>query len=999
MLDESFLNLQITLLLMLGSLIFIFVSFKRRDLIAYLPTYIIIPPGYLFVYLQIYNASFRLLGNFLFLIGVLVFISAIYYEYFKTIKKIQRTSSKNPKKSEILVSLSPVTSVIIGIQIIFSILILVAIAMLIKLFTIKRSTKHATLIVFLASALLTAVATILSSFPIPGMWEFSFVAMIILSVIYLMFPILIFLEEKLVESKIIVKESEEKYQLISENANDLIAILNDKYEYEYINEQAYLRILGYSKDQLIGKSVWDLVHPEDFERIVSLQQLSINGFQEVEGEDKAELRIKHKNGTYIWMEYTGKVFVNSKGNPNVIVITRDIGERKKAEEELKESEEKFRTIAEESMVGISIIQDNVIKYINQKFLDYLGYKLEEVQKWQPGEVFNKILHPDRREEIREFSQQNQSGENKSTFQSELPIILKNGEIRWLDLYSRSIIYEGRPAGMNVSIDITDRINAEQELKESEEKYRSLFENSPIALMDQDFSEVKIYINHLKASGINDFKKYFDDKPDEVIKCMSKAKIVNVNRKALEVYKASGKEDLIYKLNQLSKGIGNKMTEEAFLDNKMEMLSLINGNTMYESEIVTKTSTGDTIAFYAKTSIVPGFESTWSKVIVSIIDITDRKLAEQRLKESEEKFRTITEQSFIGVVIEQDFNIKYVNHQFSIILGYNAEELLNWTLTDFYEIVHPNDVDRFKRLVDDMSKGIFYKITNFQFRVFKKTGEIIWLELFSRKIMYKEGSANLVFIMDITEKREAEQLILEENKKLVELDNLRKELITRISHELRTPLTSMYGASQILLRSNKEDSIEKILPYIEISHRGSIRLKELVENLLDTSRIENKKLELRFSNENIKRVINDCVKELNYLADNRQITLNVNLNIDVYFRLDKYRFPQVIVNILSNAIKNTPPNGMVFLNLNETNEYIDIIIKDTGVGLTEEEKRKLFQKFGKIERYGMNLDVDIEGAGLGLYISKEIIELHGGQILVESEGRNKGSTFIIRLNKK
>ena len=702
MLEESFLNLQITIILTLGTLIFIFVSFKRRDLIAYLPAYILIPPGYLFVYLQIYSSSFRLLGNFLFLIGVLAFISAIYYEYFKTVKKVHGTTPKNGRNSILLVSLSPFTSLIVGIQIVFSILILIAIAMLIKLFLMKRNTKHATLIVFLISALITAVSTILSSFPLPGMWEFSFVATIIFGTLYLMFPILIFLEEKLVKSKIEVKESEEKYRLISENANDLIAILNDKYEYEYINEQAYLRILGYSKDQLIGKSVWELVHPEDIERIVSSQQLTIDGFQEAEGEDKEEIRIKHKNGNYIWMEYTGKVFVNSKGNPNVIVITRDIRERKKA------------------------------------------------------------------------------------------------------------------------------------------------------------------------------------------------------------------EDL--------------------------------------------------------------------------------------LRESEEKFRTITEQSFIGVVIEQGFDIKYVNHQFSTILGYNSMELLNWRLPDFYKIVHPDDVERFKKLVDDKGKGMFDKITNFQFKIFKKTGEIIWLELFSRKIMFKDGSANLAFIMNITEKREAEELILEENEKLVELDNLRKELITRISHELRTPLTSMYAASQILLRSNKEDPLEKVLPYIEISHHGSIRLKELIENLLDSSRIENKKFELRYTNENINAIINDCVQELNYLADNRQVTLNVNLTRDIFFKLDKNRFPQVLINILSNALKNTPPNGMVYLYLNETNEYIDIVIKDTGVGLTGEEQKKLFQKFGKIERYGMDLDVDIEGAGLGLYISKEIVELHGGQIIVESEGRHKGSTFIIRLNK-
>jgi PAS domain S-box-containing protein len=557
-----------------------------------------------------------------------------------------------------------------------------------------------------------------------------------------MFPILIFFEEKLFISKIIVKESEEKYRLISENANDLIAILNDKYEYEYVNEQAYLKFLGYSKDQLIGKNVWDHVHPEDLERMINSQQLSVSGFQARNGEDTSDLRIKHKDGTYKWIEYTGRVFINSEGNSNVIVISRDI---------------------------------------------------------------------------------------------------------------------------------TDRKEAEKELKESEEKYRSLFENSPISLMDQDFSEMKKYIDYLKASGINDFKKYFDDKPNEVIKCMSKVKIVDVNRKALEVYKSNSKEELIFSFNQHGEDLANQMTGEAFLDNKLEVLSLIKGDTTYESEIETKTSTGDIISFFAKTSIVPGFESTWSKVIVSIVDITDRK--------------------------------------------------------------------------------------------------------------------------------QAEQIILEENKKLVELSNLRKDLITRISHELRTPLTSMYGASQILLHSNKEDSIERIFPYIEIAHHGSNRLKELVENLLDSSSLSDSKLRLRLSNENINTIILDCIKELNYLVENRQQTLNVSLPKEVNFNIDKHRFSQVIINILSNALKNTPPNGIISVNLIETTEAIDIIFKDTGVGLTQEEKGKLFQKFGKIERYGMNLDVDIEGAGLGLYISKEIVELHGGQILVKSEGRNKGSTFTIRLIKK
>ncbi|KKL04894.1 hypothetical protein LCGC14_2611500, partial [marine sediment metagenome] len=351
MLDESILNLQIKILMMLGTLIFIFVSFKRRDLIIYLPTYIILPIGYFFIYLQIFNYIYRLLGNLIFLIGVLFFIFAVYYEYFKTIKNNNNATAGNLKNSYVLLSLSPITSLIIGIQVIFSILIIIAIFMLIKLFFLKRSTKYASLIVFLASGLLSSISTILSNFQLTGAWEFSFVAMFILSAIYLMFPIMIYLEEKLAK---------------------------------------------------VG----------------------------------------------------GK---------------------------LRESEEKFRTIAEESMVGISIIQDNVFKYINQVFLDYLGYKIEEIRKWQPSELFNKIIHPDQREELRELSQKGQSGEIKSTVNREVKIIVKNGEIRWLDLYARSIIYEGRPAGMNISIDITGNKRAEEKLKESEEKFRTIAEESMVGI--------------------------------------------------------------------------------------------------------------------------------------------------------------------------------------------------------------------------------------------------------------------------------------------------------------------------------------------------------------------------------------------------------------------------------------------------------------------------------------------------------------------------------------
>ncbi|KKN38662.1 hypothetical protein LCGC14_0751170 [marine sediment metagenome] len=106
--------------------------------------------------------------------------------------------------------------------------------------------------------------------------------------------------------------------------------------------------------------------------------------------------------------------------------------------------------------------------------------------------------------------------------------------------------------------------------------------------------------------------------------------------------------------------------------------------------------------------------------------------------------------------------------------------------------------------------------------------------------------------------------------------------------------------------------------------------------------------------------------------------------------------KAILNLLSNAVKNTLPNGNIFIKSIEHHNFIDIIIRDTGVGLTDKEIPILFKKFGKIERYGKGMDVDIEGPGLGLYIANEIVKLHIGEILVKSKGRNKGSTFILRL---
>ena len=226
--------------------------------------------------------------------------------------------------------------------------------------------------------------------------------------------------------------------------------------------------------------------------------------------------------------------------------------------------------------------------------------------------------------------------------------------------------------------------------------------------------------------------------------------------------------------------------------------------------------------------------------------------------------------------------------------------------------------------------------------------------------------------------------------------MRKDLITRVSHELKTPLVSIFSCSELLIDYYKEQMSEEVINFVEIIHRGGKRLKDLIKNLLDASQIDAGKLKLNREKINLIEIIRNCINYVKFLMDDRKISLAYEFPEELFIEVDKIRIEQVFTNLLSNAIKNTPSNGNIWLNITEEDSHIYIIIKDTGVGLTKKEMDKIFKKFGKIERYGKELDVDIEGSGLGLYISKEIVNLHEGMIWVESEGRNKGATFTIKL---
>ena len=363
-----------------------------------------------------------------------------------------------------------------------------------------------------------------------------------------------------------------------------------------------------------------------------------------------------------------------------------------------------------------------------------------------------------------------------------------------------------------------------------------------------------------------------------------------------------------------------------------------------------------------------------------------------LRASEENYRNLVN-NILDVIFELnlDKRISYISPQIIDLCRYHPEEIIENKISEF---IHSEDLETVKLSLNHTFKTGDNSLIECRMR--QKDGEYIQVSIRGSLVKINGDIKIIGVIRNITDQKRAEKMIKEQLEKLKEIDQIRRDFVRRTSHELKTPLISLYSSSQYLLDSYGELTKPEILRTIKIINRGGDRLKKLTENLLAVYDIESKKYELLKQKENLTELIKDCTNDMESFLKERDLFLKLEMKNDFFIDVDKIKIEQVILNLLSNAIKNTPPKGFIYVGLQKKDDYIEIIIRDTGIGFTEAEKEIAFKKFGKLERQVKGKEIITEGSGLGLYISKEIVKLHKGKIWLESEGRNKGSTFIIRL---
>ncbi len=708
-------------------------------------------------------------------------------------------------------------------------------------------------------------------------------------------------ELKQAEQKL--KVSEDRYKSLFNSSMIGIMTSNQDGTLTMVNPAA-ASILGYdSAEEMIGLHVGKF-YLDSIQREAFVQRLGIRDFLM-----DFEATLKKKDGKYINTMVNATVHKDREGKfLRGELFFKDITERKKAEQKLKESEQRLRSFMDSSTDGF-ILFDSKLNYIDV------------------NRVTAKILGLDKEDLI---------GKNMLDI---APYLKETGRYdKYMD-----VIKTGEPFSTDDDIFHTSDRNLDIYLS-----VRAFKVGKNLGITFTDVTERK-----KTEKIITDLAKFPSENPNPVLRA-TKEKIIYINEAGEKLFNIIEGESV--PLSLLDK------VKEVFSLNEIERLEIEHNNQVY-SYFITPVEVEDYVNIYGR-------------------DITERKKAEEKIRESEVKFRTFTEQSFTGISIVQDNFFKYVNQQLAQIFAYTTEELLNLQQGDFIKLVHPEDRDLVIDQINKRQFGDLDVINNYQLRGIKKNGDVIWLDVFGKTINYKGRPASYGTLIDITEKKKIEEI--------------KSKLLTRFSHEFKTPLVSIHGYIDLLIEKYSESFDSETMSLLKEAKEGSTRLKHLINLFIESSKLEEKLVKVNLVEDNLYDLIKSCLNELKGLIRLRAHTINLDLREDLTIIFDREKLKEVISNLLVNSVKYTPPDGNIEIKSRIEDNFIVISVKDNGIGLTEDEKLQLFTQFGKIERYGQGWNVLSEGSGMGLYISKELIKLHGGKIWAESGGRNQGSTFYLSL---
>ena len=377
------------------------------------------------------------------------------------------------------------------------------------------------------------------------------------------------------------------------------------------------------------------------------------------------------------------------------------------------------------------------------------------------------------------------------------------------------------------------------------------------------------------------------------------------------------------------------------------------------------------------------------IVERSLELTSQELLQrnQALRESENRYRRIVETATEGVLLtDTDDRITFANERMGEIVGCKAEALIGHSMSAYLTIRDAQDTTPDPQM--DGAQAQDYEIQRLD-------GSRCWAIVSSAPILDAGGrnQGGLAMFTDITARKRAETEVRRGYERLKELDEFRSQFINNAAHELGTPLTPIKLQVHMLRNAywkNLDPAQQKATQILE---RNVERLSQLVGDILDVAKIQSGKLNLKFQKAALAPMVRDATESFQAAALNKGISLEVAAEGDLECHVDPRRVGQILYNLLSNALKFTPPSGKISVAARRVGDFAQVVVHDSGRGIAPEDVAKLFLPFSQVHDM---MQVTAPGTGLGLFICRGMAEQMGGRIWCESAGAGKGSNFFVEI---
>lgn len=695
-----------------------------------------------------------------------------------------------------------------------------------------------------------------------------------------------------------------------------------------------------SDDKLLEYALTQLIDPEGF-----LHKVRALYCSHEESQDLIML-----NDGRIFERYSRPLFGDNQ-NLSRVWSFHDITERCQAEANAEAATERLRR--GQLYANIGTWEWNIATgalYWTERIGPLFGYPLGDLATSYDN--FLAALHPDDRQMV--IDAVTACIEHDVPYNIEHRVVWPDGTVRWL-LERGAVSRDEKGIALNMTgvvQDVTDRKNAELALEEREQQ---LLQAQHLAKLGN--WQLELATQKLVWSA--EVYRIFGLVPESI-------------EPSVELFMQTVHPD-----DRILVEKSHKKAEKTGLHDVIHRIILPNGSIRYVHELATLHFDDDGHPL---------------RFVGTVQDLTEHYETEQRLRESEQRFAFAVEGAGDGV---WDWNIVQGtverSDQYARMLGYEPGEIPP-TAEAWKASIHPSEFDAVIAHVNAYFAGEF-DTYDYELRLKTKSGDYKWILCRGTIVEWdKDGKPSRMIGIhsDISKRKELEFELVAAREQAEQANRAKSEFLSSMSHELRTPMNAILGFSQLMqydntLAESHKDSVHEIL-------KAGAHLLELINEVLDLAKVESGRIDLSIEPVALDQLLQECQSLMSTIAERHRISLRVACVDDFMVRADRTRLKQVLLNLLSNAIKYNREAGRVeveFIEIEQTR--LRILIKDTGFGIPPDKLDGLFQPFNRLGAEGS----EIEGTGIGLTITKRIVEMMGGQIGFDSE-LNVGSCFWIEL---